>query len=172
MLRKSGIIFVMLIAIAIIVTASASAVSANDITNTGSNGWVVNHGNSGATSSMRFSSVGQSSSSMNTLITSDAFSSGPNYIIQGQTTYFYAYSPSQPGFTVDLNWGNSANSLQLTVITADGYVLGPYSDSADGRIDGRICLYFSKGAGTMIPAGNYYTKVYGYQVTGSQSYTI
>ncbi len=150
----------MLIAVAILVTASASAVSIDKTQKTGNGGWVVNQVTPGTTSSMSGFSA------------NNALASGVNYITQGQTTYFCAYSPSQPGFTVDLNWGNSANSLQLTVFTADGYVLGPYYDSADGMIDGRICLYFSKGPGTMIPAGNYYEKVYGYQVTGSQSYTI
>ncbi len=172
MLRKSGIILVLLIAITILVTASASAVSADTTQNTGTSGWVVNQGTAGTSSSVGFRSTGPSSGSINALSASNAFAPGVNYIVQGQTSYFNAYIPSQPGFTVDLNWGNSANSLSLTVFTPDGYVLGPYYDSADGRIDGRICLYFSKGTGTMIPAGTYYAKVYGYQVTGTQSYTI
>ena len=159
----------MLIAVAIMVTASASAGTTQ---NTGSNGWVVNQGNPGSSSAVGFHSTGVSSSSTSALVASNAFAPGVNYIIQGQTSYFSAYIPSQPGFTVDLNWGNSANSLQLTVFAPDGSVLGPYYDSADGRNDGRICLYFSKGSGTTIPAGTYYLRVCGYHVTGTQSYTV
>jgi hypothetical protein len=172
MLRKSGIIFVMLIAVAILVTASASAVSADKTQKNGNNGWVINQGNPGTTSSVGFSSTGPSSGSISALSASTAYASGVNYIVQGQSSYFSSYIPSDPGFTVDLNWGNSANSLQLMVFTADGAVLGPYYDGADSRIDGRTCLYFSKGPGTTIPAGTYYLRVYGYQVTGAQSYTI
>ena len=162
----------MLIAVAMIVTASASSVSADTTQKTGTDGWVVTQVKPGTTSSVGFSSIGASSSSISTFSAANVYSPGVNYIIQGQTSYFSSYVPSSPGLTVDLNWGNSANSLQLTVFTADGYVLGPYYDSADGSIDGRICLYFSKDPGTMIPAGTYYARVYGSRVTGTQSYTI
>jgi hypothetical protein len=170
MLRKSGIILVMLIAVAILVTASASA--ASEVTKqTGNNGWVVTQGDPSKASSVVFTSVGTSSSS-SMMASSFSFTPGVNYIISGQTSYSSSYIQSSPGFTVDLNWGNSANSLQLTIFCADGSVLGPYYDSADTRADGRICLNFYKTDGSNIPAGIYYAKVYGYHVTGIQSYTI
>ncbi len=170
MLRKSGIIFVILIVITALVMASASAVSTNTTQKTGDKGWVVTQGTPGATSSVGFSSIESSTSSISSMNT--AFGSGTYSIIQGQTIFSSTYIPSQPGFTVDLNWGNCANSLQLMIYTADGAALGPYYDRADNRIDGRICLYISKGPGTNIPAGTYYVRVYGYQVSGAQSYTI
>ena len=135
MLRKSGIIFVMLIAVAIMVTASASAVSADTTQKTGTNGWVVTPSEIQAHKLSRIYSTGVSSSSISTLSAANVFSPGVNYIIQGQTSGTLAHMYlARPEFTVDLNWGNSANSLQLTVFAPDGSVLGPYYDSADGRM--------------------------------------
>jgi hypothetical protein len=104
--------------------------------------------------------------------TFSATSSGVNYIVQGQNKWYSFYVPSgSTGVTIDLNWGNSANSLQYTMYAADGSVAGPYYDSADGRIDGRICIYLSRN-GAIIPSGTYYSNVYGYSVIGAQCYTI
>jgi len=41
---------------------------------------------------------------------------------------------------VDLNWGDTTDSLRLRIYTPDGYVLGPYFDNADDAVDGRINL--------------------------------
>lgn len=96
---------------------------------------------------------------------------GVNYIVQGQGAWYSNYIPSCSGFYVDVNWGNPANSLQLTIYAPDGSVIGPVYDGADSRIDGRIYLFVAKQYGN-VPAGTYYGKVYGYQVSGSQSYTF
>jgi hypothetical protein len=72
--------------------------------------------------------------------------------------------------TVDLYWGNPSNSLQLTIYSPDGYTFGPYYDGADGTIDGRTHIEISSSSG--ITQGTWYYKVYGYSVTGTQSYSI
>lgn len=158
----------MLIAVAIMVTASASAVSTNNMKNIGNDRWVVtpvssipNSGNNGVTSSS------------SNILNANAFTasaSGINYITRGQYLWCSKYIPSCSGFYVDLNWGNTANSLQLTIYAPDGSIIGPCYDATDSRVDGRIYLYLAKQSGN-VPAGTYYSQIYGYQVTGSQSYT-
>lgn len=92
-------------------------------------------------------------------------------ITQGKTNWHYRYiSQGCPGYYEDLRWGNTANSLQLRFYGADGNVYGPYYDSSDGRIDGRIYLYVSQSGG--LTGGYYYDEVYGYRVSGTQYYTI
>ena len=63
-------------------------------------------------------------------------------ISQGETN-FHEKSVSS-GLTllvVDLNWGDSTDSLRLKVYTPSGALLGTYDDSVDGTTDGRIYLY-------------------------------
>ena len=92
-------------------------------------------------------------------------------ISQGETNW---HSEDVIGFYtalhVDLNWGNPSNSLRLKIYTPDGYTLGPYYDNVDGSIDGRINIYVRNSNG--IAQGTWYYEVYGYSVTGTQSYTI
>jgi hypothetical protein len=92
-------------------------------------------------------------------------------ITQGETNW---HGKIVSGYTttlnVDLNWGNSANSLQLTVISPEGYVFGPYYDAYDGTVNGRINVDIYNPGG--IAQGTWYAKVYGYSVTGTQSYSI
>lgn len=71
---------------------------------------------------------------------------------------------------VDLNWGNSGNSLRLKIYSPDGYTFGPYFDNADGVIDGRINLDIRNSNG--IAKGTWYYEVYGYSVTGTEDYSI
>lgn len=71
---------------------------------------------------------------------------------------------------VDLNWGDSTDSLRLKVYTPSGNVLGTYYDNADGTIDGRIHLYIRNSNG--IEAGTWKYQVYGYKVAGTENYTI
>lgn len=71
---------------------------------------------------------------------------------------------------VDLNWGDSTDSLRLKIHTADGYVLGPYFDNSDGATDGRINLDITNPNG--IAKGTWYYEVYGYSVTGTENYYI
>jgi hypothetical protein len=92
-------------------------------------------------------------------------------ITQGETNWHSVVINSYTTLlNVDLYWGNSANSLQLTIYSPDGYVFGPYYDNDDGNIDGRINwgIYNPNG----IAQGTWYYKVYGYSVTGTQSYSI
>ncbi len=92
-----------------------------------------------------------------------------NYISQGQTQWasgdINGYCPS---FNVDLDWGTTSNSLSLTIYMPNGYVLGPYYDNCDGKLDGNIPVTISQSGG--VPDGTYYFKIYGSQVTGSQWY--
>ncbi len=71
---------------------------------------------------------------------------------------------------VDLNWGDSTDSLRLTIHTVDGYVLGPYFDNADGVTDGRINLDIRNPNG--IARGTWNYEVYGYSVDGTEDYYI
>jgi hypothetical protein len=90
-------------------------------------------------------------------------------ISQGQTQWYSTSVPTgKTSFNADLYWGNPSNSLALT-ITAPDATFGPYYDSADGRIDGRINLRISRSGG--LASGTWWSKVYGYQVSGAQSYT-
>lgn len=86
---------------------------------------------------------------------------------QGQTNWYtYTVPSGTPSLTVDLNWGNPANSLALTVIAPDG-TIGPYYDTSG---TGRITLLIKK-TGTLAP-GTWNIKVYGDHVTGLQRYNL
>lgn len=62
----------------------------------------------------------------------------------GNTALFSKFvSPDTPSIIVDLDSGDPADPLSLTILTPDK-TLGPYNDSADGRMDGRIYLKISK----------------------------
>lgn len=95
------------------------------------------------------------------------FSSGS--ISQGQTHWYSTYVPTgKTSFFADLYWGTPSNSLSLTILAPDT-PFGPYYDSADGRIDGRINLRISKSGG--LASGTWWSNIYGYYVSGVQSYT-
>ena len=95
---------------------------------------------------------------------------GSASITQGQTQWYSTVVPAgKTLFYADLSWGNPSSSLVLT-ITAPDATFGPYYDSADGRIDGRINLRISKSGG--LASGTWWSKLYGYQVSGIQSYTF
>jgi hypothetical protein len=90
-------------------------------------------------------------------------------ISQGQTVSYSTSVPSgTAAFISDLNWGSTSNSLSLTINAPDS-TLGPYYDAADGQVNGRINLRISKPGG--IASGIWKSYVYGYSVSGSQSYT-
>nr|WP_320160488.1 peptidase domain-containing protein [uncultured Methanoregula sp.] len=90
-------------------------------------------------------------------------------ITQGQTELYNTYVPSgKTAFVPYLSWGSLSNSLSLT-ITAPDSQMGPYYDSSDGVADGRINLMISRGSG--LAQGTWKSYVYGYQVTGSQTYS-
>jgi len=69
---------------------------------------------------------------------------------EGNTTIFTKYvSSGTPYILVDLNSGDPADPLSLSVITPDR-VLGPYTDSSDGKLDGRIYLRIAQ-SGNLTP---------------------
>jgi len=92
-------------------------------------------------------------------------------ITQGETNWHSKIvSTNINTLNVDLNWGDTTDSLRLKVHTPDGYVLGPYFDDADGAVDGRI--YFSIYNPDGIARGTWYYEVYGYSVVGTEDYYI
>jgi hypothetical protein len=70
----------------------------------------------------------------------------------------------------DLYWGTPSNSLRLKILTPDGYLLGPYYDFSDGSSNGDIGIAITRSGG--VAQGTWQTEVYGYSVSGSQSYYI
>lgn len=92
-------------------------------------------------------------------------------IAQGETDWHTnTVNTYMTKLSVDLYWGSTSNSLQLTIYSPDGYTFGPYYDSADGTIDGRTHIEITSSTG--ITQGTWYYKIYGYSVTGTQSYSI
>lgn len=90
-------------------------------------------------------------------------------ISQGQTDWYSTIVPSgKTSFYANLNWGDTSDSFSLTILAPDS-TLGPYYDSADGHIDGRINLRISKSGGIL--SGTWWSKVYGETVNGVQSYS-
>ena len=92
-------------------------------------------------------------------------------VTQGQTTWqTKAVSSYITSMNVNLYWGVPANSLQLKIYSPDGSIYGPFYDNFDGSNDGRININVLNSAG--IPKGTWIYEIYGYKVTGTQSYTI
>jgi hypothetical protein len=159
LLKRSTIALVLLVLLVGLMAASASATKADYIKKPADDGLVFTPVSSvGPTA---FSTDGQFST-MATVYT----------IRQGQTNWHGKYIPSGcPGYYLDLNWGNPSNSLRLRVYGADGRIYGPFYDSSDGRIDGRILFWVTSGSGTL-PPGTYYHEVYGESVYGVEDYTF
>ncbi|MDD4498274.1 MAG: hypothetical protein PHV51_09035, partial [Methanosarcinaceae archaeon] len=64
-----------------------------------------------------------------------------HYITQGQTiNHYVSVGSGVNSLEVDLNWGDTGDSLTLTVYTPSGSKLGTYRDNYDG-VNGRIHLY-------------------------------
>lgn len=92
-------------------------------------------------------------------------------ITQGETNWHSKIvSTNINTLNVDLNWGDTTDSLRLRIYTPDGYVLGPYFDNADGAVDGRINLDIYNPNG--IAKGTWRYEVYGYSVVGTEDYYI
>jgi hypothetical protein len=91
-------------------------------------------------------------------------------ISQGQTMYYSKYvSSGTTSLVPDLNWGDTSDSLTLTISAPDA-TLGPYNDASDGIINGRIYLSIAKPSG--LAAGTWNFRVYGERVNGAQSYSF
>ena len=73
---------------------------------------------------------------------------------------------------VDLNWGDTGDSLTLKIYNPSGtQVGGTYRDSSDGSVNGRIHLNITPSSG-YVQQGSWKFKVYGESVSGSESYTF
>jgi hypothetical protein len=91
-------------------------------------------------------------------------------ITLGESDYYFRYvSPGTTAVVPDLNWGDTADSLTLSISTPNGS-LGPFNDASDGIDNARIYLHISNPSG--LPSGIWEFRIYGEQVSGSQSYTF
>ncbi|MDK2831184.1 MAG: hypothetical protein PWQ75_936 [Methanolobus sp.] len=117
-------------------------------------------------------SVASASSSEKTADSSDlivGIKSISSTITQGEVNWHSTYiSSSNSNMIVDLNWGDTTDSLKLYVYDPSGNSYGPYYDSADGSINGRINLLLDKNP----EVGTWRCKVYGYYVVGTEDYSI
>lgn len=148
MLKKIGITAILLLSSATLALAAVSEEKMN-IAKTG--GYTVEPGNStggGSTIDSVYATITQGKT---------------NWHSKDVTTFITTLN-------VDLNWGNSGNSLRLTIYSPDGYIFGPYFDNADGAINGRINLNIYNPNG--IARGTWYYEVYGYSVSGTEDYYI
>ena len=92
-------------------------------------------------------------------------------ITQGETNWHYVDINSYyTSIHVDLNWGDTSDSLKLYIYDPDYHCLGYFYDSSDGKIDGRISLYIYNPDG--VEQGRWRYRVYGYSVTGTEDYSI
>ncbi len=94
------------------------------------------------------------------------------YISQGQTINHYVNVGSGISWLeVDLNWGDTSDSLALTIYTPSGVNLGTFHDSYDGSVNGRIHMNIYPSQG-YVEQGIWRFKVYGESVSGTQRYTF
>lgn len=75
-----------------------------------------------------------------------------------------------PSLHIDLDWGDTSDSLRLKVYNPSNQLVGTFYDNADGAIDGRIDIDINKSGG--IDIGTWHYQVYGYSVTGTEDYYI
>lgn len=92
-------------------------------------------------------------------------------ITQGETNWHGKVISSYTQIlSVNLNWGDTSDSLRLSIYNPSGSCIGTYYDSADGTKNGRIRLDIVNNNG--IATGTWRYKVYGYSVSGTEDYTI
>ncbi len=93
-------------------------------------------------------------------------------ISQGQTiTHNVNVGSGVNYLEVDLNWGDTSDSLTLSVYTPSGSKLGTYRDNSDGSVNGRIRLNIDPSQG-YVQQGTWKFKVYGESVSGTEDYTF
>jgi hypothetical protein len=94
-----------------------------------------------------------------------------NYIIEGQTNWhskiINTYTES---LNVNLNWGDTTDSLKLYVYNPSGSCVGVYYDYSDGSTNGRINVNFHDDDG--LQQGTWRYAVYGYSVIDTEDYSI
>ncbi|ATU08382.1 peptidase domain-containing protein [Methanohalophilus portucalensis] len=92
-------------------------------------------------------------------------------ITQGETNWHgKSVSSYTTSLHIDLNWGDTSDSLRLKVYNPSNQLVGTFYDSSDGVIDGRINIEIRKSGG--IDLGTWHYQVYGYHVTGIEDYYI
>jgi hypothetical protein len=93
-------------------------------------------------------------------------------ITQGQTrTHNLNVGSGVNYLEVDLNWGDTSDSLTLSVYTPSGSKVGTYRDNSDGSVNGRIHFSIDPSQG-YVQQGTWKFNVYGESVSGTQSYTF
>lgn len=91
-------------------------------------------------------------------------------ITQGGTDrYTKSVSNGETDLPLDLNWGNSANSLSLTV-SSPTTVVAIFHDADDGKSDGRIGMIIRNSGG--LEPGTWTFLVHGESVHGTEDYTF
>lgn len=94
------------------------------------------------------------------------------YISQGQTiTHNVNVGSGVDYLEVDLNWGDTSDSLTLSIYTPSGSKIGTYRDNYDGSVNGRIRLNIDPSQGYVVQ-GTWIFKVYGESVSGTEDYTF
>ncbi len=92
-------------------------------------------------------------------------------ITQGETNWHgKIISTYTQTLIINLNWGDTSDSLRLSVYNPSGSRIGTYYDSADGTKNGRIKLNIINSNG--IEKGTWRYRVYGYSVSGTEDYSI
>jgi hypothetical protein len=153
------LLFIAAIGIVVVAAPAAAASDSNSITKQGPGGYVVTI--TKVPTSMLSTGIqgGVSTMSMSNSISQGQYhwyGENINYYTQSIQTYLY--------------WGNPSNSLRLRIISPEGYVFGPYFDNCDGINNGVIRVTISRSGG--IAQGVWSNEIYGYYVSGSQSYYI
>lgn len=93
-------------------------------------------------------------------------------ISQGQTiTHYMSVGSGVNYLEVDLNWGDTSDSLTLSISTPSGRNLGTLRDNSDGSVNGRIHLNIDPSQG-YAEQGTWKFKVYGESVSGTEDYTF
>lgn len=159
LLKKGGIVVILLVLCAAIAIAPVSAANADTKNSADSHGYVITIGTGHSTGKLPVAGTSPMTSISNSI---------------GQGQFQYAsktISGYCPGFNIDLYWGNPSSSLRLRIYTPDGAVLGPYYDNWDGMLNGDIPVYISRSGG--VAQGTYYFEIYGDSVpSGSQWYSL
>ena len=110
----------------------------------------------------------------NSFLTQNSVSSilSTQSISQGQTiTHNVNVGSGINYLEVDLNWGDTSDSLALSIYTPSGSKLGTYYDSSDGSVNGRIHFNIDPSQG-YVQQGTWKFKVYGESVSGTEDYTF
>jgi hypothetical protein len=145
------LLFVAAIGIVVMATPASAAKPSDSITKQGPDGYLITI--SKVSPDMMFAMSGWYSISQGQYMW---HGTNINYYTESRQTYLY--------------WGNPSNSLRLRIFSPEGHVFGPFYDSSDGIVNGAILVQISRPGG--IAQGTWVDEVYGYRVTGVQSYNI